>query len=130
MPLRLIALLTVAGLLSGACQLATPSNNTVDDIVGTIPLGGSDYKEFQIKKNGELQITITSLTPTPNASLGMAIGQPSGGSCILISGYLAPMVANRTQEFGYLTKGTFCLYLYDTGQMRDNTSYVGKISHP
>ena len=63
-------------------------------------------------------------------SLGMAIGQPSGGSCVLIAQYVAPLVVNRTQEFGYLTKGRFCLFLYDTGQMRGDTSYTGKISHP
>jgi hypothetical protein len=130
MPFRLVAILGLAGLLSVACELSTPSNNKIDEISGTIPKAGSDFREFDVTKNGELQVTITSLVPTPSASLGMAIGQPSGGSCVLIAGYLAPMVANRTQEFGFLNKGRFCLFLYDTGAMAVDTTYAGKISHP
>lgn len=130
MPLRLVVILGLAGLLSVACELSTPSNNKVDEITGIIPKAGSDFREFDVTKNGELQVTMTSLVPTPSASLGMAVGQPSGGSCILIAGYLAPMVANRTQEFGFLNKGRYCLFLYDTGAMTIDTAYTGKISHP
>lgn len=130
MSLRFLATLVVAALLSAACSISTPSNNKTDNISGEIPLLGQQVTEFTLSKNGEVQVTITSLTPTPSASLGMAIGQLSGGSCLQIAGYIAPLVANRTQEFGYLNKGTFCLLLFDTGAMTVPTQYVGRISHP
>ncbi len=130
MPLRLLAAMAIAGLLSVACGITTPADNTIDDIAGIIPVGGSDFREFSVKNNGELQVTITSLVPSPSASLGAAVGQVVSGQCVPIQNYLAPLVANRTIEFGYINKGSFCALFYDTGALTSQTNYTGKISHP
>ena len=130
MLLRCVATLGLAGLLSVGCSIATPSNNRRTDIAGTIPLLGSQYTEFSNKNNGEVQVTVSTLVPTPSASLGMAIGQVQNGTCLQITGYIRPLVANRTQEFGYLNKGNFCLLLFDTGIMTVDTAFTGQISHP
>ncbi len=130
MPFRLLAAMALAGLLSVACGITTPADNTIDDIAGVIPVGGSDFREFSVKNNGELQVTITSLVPSPSASIGAAVGQVVSGQCVPIQNYLSPLVANRTIEFGYINKGSFCALFYDTGALRAQTNYTGKISHP
>lgn len=130
MRFRLAIPLLLAGILSVACQLSTPSNNKIDEISGTIPVNGSEFKEFDITKNGELLVTITSLTPTPSASLGLAVGTPNTGSCVQLGGYLSPLVANREVQFGYFNKGRYCVLLYDTGILTVPTEYRGRISHP
>ncbi len=131
MPFRLFCvLLMVAALASVACGIATPSDNDIDNIAGSIPVGGSDVKTFEARNNGEVIVTITTLTPTPSASLGIAIGQPVSDGCSPMSGYLAPLVANRRAEFGYFNKGSYCVLLYDTGILTAATAYVGTVSHP
>ncbi len=126
----LIAVLAAAALASVACGITTPADNDVDQVTGIIPVAGTDTKNFDARNNGEVQITVTSLVPTPSASLGMYIGQPSGTSCALIQGYLAPVTANRTAEFGYFNKGSYCVVFYDTGALTADTAYVANISHP
>ncbi|MEQ1868711.1 MAG: hypothetical protein ABL961_01660 [Vicinamibacterales bacterium] len=130
MSLRLIATLAMAAALSTACKLSTPQDNTVDQVSGTIPVGGADFKTFDATKNGEIQITVTTLTPTPSASLGMYLGVPVSGACALYGSYYASVVANRTVEFGYVNKANYCVQFYDTGALTVPTEYTAKISHP
>lgn len=124
------AVAIVVVLMTTACGISTPSNNTKDTISGTIPVGGSDSHDFTVNKNGEVEVTVTSLTPSPSASLGMGLGQPTSGTCGLIQGYVAALVANRTAPFGYLNKGNYCLLVYDTGILTTATAYSATISHP
>ena len=131
MHLRLLLSVSItAALLSVACGISTPSSNKVETVSGIIPVGGSDSKNFSNTKTGELQITVTTLSPSPSASLGLAIGQQITGTCSLIQNYVASLVVNRVVEFGSLQKGDYCLYVYDTGVLTAATAYTAKISHP
>lgn len=127
-PLTVAALL--ASLLAVACGITTPSDNTVDPVSGTIPVGGSDTHSYTFKRNGEVEVRITSVTPTPSASLGMGLGQTANGVCTLLAGYVSALVVNRTAQFGYLNKGDYCLIVYDTGVLTVPTNYSGTVSHP
>jgi hypothetical protein len=113
-----------------ACGISTPSNNTVEDVSGTVPVGGNDVHNYSLSKMGEVEVTITSLAPTPSASIGMALGQQFSGGCTLLQGYQAAVVVNRVVQFGSLQKGGYCLIVYDTGILTAPTAYTGKFSHP
>jgi hypothetical protein len=130
MQLRLASPLILAFLVT-ACGISTPSDNTIENVSGTIPVGGSDFHSYSFGKNGEVEVRITTLSPSPSASLGMALGQVSGASCVPMSPYFAALVANRTVPFGYVNKGDYCLVLYDPGSvLTAPTTYAGTISHP
>ena len=113
-----------------ACGISTPSNNTVETVPGTVPVGSNDVHNFSLSKMGEVEVTITSLAPTPSASIGMALGQQFSGGCTLLQGYVSPVVVNRVVQFGALQKGGYCLIVYDTGILTAPTTYTAKISHP
>jgi hypothetical protein len=128
---HLLLALFVAALGTVSCSLNTPSNNTVEPMSGVIPVGGVATNNYSFNKSGEIEVTVDTLTPSPSASLGMALGQVVSGTCQLLgAGYVASVAVNRTIEFGYWNKGDYCIQLYDTGVLTVDTSYTGRFSHP
>ncbi len=125
-----VIVVLLAALPLAACGIATPSDNTIEDVSGTIPVKGGDYHSYTFKRTGEVEVRITSITPSPSASLGIGIGQVTSGTCTLLQGYLSSLVANRAVNFPSLTKGDYCLLVYDTGVLTTTTTYSGTISHP
>jgi len=126
----MVAILAVV--FSAACGISTPSNNTVDQVSGTVPVGGNVLHSFTASKAGEVEVTITSLTPPPNGTLAMTLGQQAGTTCSLIPGYVSAVVVNRVVQFGSLNKGSYCLIVYDPtpSVLTVPASYTGRISHP
>ncbi len=131
MRLRVLCIIALlAAPLVAACGISTPSDNTIENVSGTIPIGGSDFHVYSFKKNGEVEARITTISPSPSASLGIGIGQIVSSACAPLPGYVAPLVANRAVNFPYLNKGDYCLLVYDTGVLTAETTYSGTISHP
>ena len=91
---RILGALTVAVALSACGGIMDPSKNTMDTITGTIPVGGADFKQFSTSKNGEVQVTISSLSPTPSngALMGIALGQFASGSCAVFGNYVTTFI--------------------------------------
>ncbi len=121
---------SILALCTASCGISTPSANTIREISGTIPVGGNAVHSFSATKTGEVEVTITSLTPTPSNPIQLTLGQQSGANCTLLPGYVAPVVVNRVVQFGSLTKADYCLIVYDTAVLTAPTSYTGRISHP
>lgn len=131
MYLRLACALLVSGLLSVACGITTPEDNQLDSVSGTVAVnGGTSYHPFTVKKNGEIFVTVSSLTPTPQASIGMAVGLVSGSACSPLNGYIRAVIVGIRVEFGYLNKGDYCWLIYDPGTITADTAYAATISHP
>jgi hypothetical protein len=113
-----------------ACGITTPDNNTQETVNGTLSVGGQSSHNFTVKKNGEVFVTVTALTPPPPSSIGMAMGMPAASICSPLNGYVRAIVVNNKAEFGYLNKGDYCFMVYDVGALTAPTAYTAIISHP
>jgi hypothetical protein len=130
---RIFAVCAVAGLLAGCSSVIDPSKNQVEQFSGLVPVGGALVKNYSWSKQGEIEVTMTSVTPTPtNGPLAMYLGQPDGsGNCLLIGGYgPTSAIVNRTVQFGVLQKGNYCLQVYDPGVLTVAANVGGNFSHP
>ena len=111
-----------------------PSKNTMEPISGTVPVGQAKIFFTSWNKNGEIEATLTSVTPTPtNGPLALYIGQPDTGNanCFQLAGYPpTPAIVNRPVQFGVLNKGSWCLAIYDPGVLTVPVSFTGTFSHP
>lgn len=129
---RILTVCALAGLLSACSGVLDPSKNTVEQFSGVVPVGGTLIKNFSWSNNGEVETTMTSVTPTPtNGPLNMYVGLvDSGGNCGALSGYLAQAIVNRDVQWGVLNKGNYCLGIYDPGVLTVAANVAGNFSHP
>jgi hypothetical protein len=129
---RILTVCALAVLLPGCSGVIDPSKNTVEPFSGVVPVGGAFTQGFSWGKNGEVEVTMTSVTPTPtNGPLAMYIGQSdSSGNCFQLAGYLSQAIVNRPVQFGVLNKGSYCLGVYDPGVLTVAANVAGNFSHP
>jgi hypothetical protein len=121
----------VAALVTAGCGVSSPDKNTKENFSGTVqPFGQSDH-QYTFSRQGELEVTITSVSPTPpNGQLLLGMGAITNGVCFPFQGYISTVVVNNPRPFGLVNKGPACLTIYDNGAIRAATSYTGTISYP
>ena len=133
-----------AGLLVAACLSLTacggitdPSSNQTETFTGTIAVGGQGPAHgFSSSKTGEIQVKITTLTPsTSNTFVGVLwTGRNSSGTCAGSLGAVfgqtnfaqVGLPAISTQ----ILSGGYCLLLYDVGTFTTTENYTVTVSHP
>ena len=121
----------MAVLVASCGGIIDPSKNTVDPFSGTLQIGATNFSTHSVGKNGEVEVTITSVVPSPpNGSLAIALGQVVGQNCTPLAGYVASGVVNRKVQFGFVNKGSYCLLVYDPGVLTVPVAYSGTFSHP
>jgi hypothetical protein len=101
---------------------------------GSLNVGGSAFFSFNVQATGDADVMLASVTTSPapgtstNVVLGMAIGSPLGTDCIISTSVLAsaalqsPLVSN-------LTAGTYCVRVYDVGNMTAPVNFAIRIVH-
>jgi hypothetical protein len=134
--LALAALVALAA-VSGSCDKGPtdPSDNVVETFTGTIPFvsgtPGGAVHTINISNNGELFLTLISLTPPlPTAKYAaLWLGQHSAGNCVWNgprNNFAVPgsVISTSVQE------GSACVGLFDTGDFTVDEAYEIRISHP
>ena len=108
---------------------STTANRTTDTFNGTVQVKGSDMHTFTVQNSGQVDVTLT--TTTPAATLGIAVGTPSGSACPAIPGSSASAVAGATaQVSGILSPASYCVVLFDAGSLAQAVSYTVTVVHP
>ncbi len=106
----------------------TPAPPTLTEtFTGQLLVLGSNSHTFTVQQIGGLQVTITDITPS--AAVGIAVGTPSGASCLPIQRLTA--VANPTAQIsGTATiTGSFCVAVYDVGGLVEPVNYTVTVLH-
>jgi len=128
-----LAALALAVSLAGCSSVNTPSSEITENYSGTLSPLGQVSTNFNASKNGELQMTLTSLTPRPVVGfIALAIGQPVTGGCSPLIGYVVSQAAIGQQySFGQLNKGSYCLLVADpNGALTTDTVFNVQYVHP
>jgi len=127
-----LLLSAVVAISAASCSGVTdPSKNKNDDITDTIDPFTSDIYEWTAAKNGEYSVTITALS-NPNVILGVSAGFLTvNGTCSGI-GINNTAVLNRAALSGPISKGTYCLAVYDnlSGTLTETVTFTVRLSHP
>jgi hypothetical protein len=106
----------------------TPVTPTVTDTFnGTLLVLGSNTHQFTVSQIGGVKVTVTSVTPA--AAVGVGVGTPSGSNCLLIQN-LTAVADPGAQISGTATiTGTFCISVYDVGNLVESVDYVVTVLH-
>jgi hypothetical protein len=120
-----------AGLMAAGCGgITDPSQNTVDNVTGTLAVGGLNPHGFTSSKTGELSVKLTALAPTSNAILGLLWTQAANdGTC---GGILQQAFAqlNVPAISGAVSSQRYCIVVQDIGGITVPQTYTLAISHP
>jgi hypothetical protein len=131
---RAVAIAAALAALAGACggsSTTTPTTPaapiTTETLTGTVLAGGVAFHTFTIAQQGTLTVTLTSLSPQASITMGMGVGTVSGTTCSLIS-------TNETTKVGTVLSGTiavgsYCVQIYDIGNVQVSDDYVITIAH-
>jgi hypothetical protein len=121
----------VALVLSACGGIIDPAKNTIETFSGTLQVGGTNTFNYSLGKTGEVEVTLTSTTPSPPSPIWVELGQISSGTCFQLgAGYVAQGIVNRKVQFGVLNKGSYCLLVVDPGVLTVPVAFVGSFSHP
>jgi hypothetical protein len=131
---RILALVLGLSLATLGCSdpvapvTPTPAIPTVTDTFnGTLLILGSNTHPFTVQQIGGIKVSITGVTP--GAAVGIGVGTPSGSNCLLID-HLTAVANPNAQISGTATiTGTFCVSVYDVGNLVESVNYVVTVLH-
>lgn len=121
----------VAATAFGACTGNDVTGSTIpttETFTGTLLPMGSTTFAVTVKGDGELDATLTSLAPQTTITVGLAIGEPLSGTCQFITG-VENAKAGQTLP-APVAAGSYCVTLYDVGNVQGADSFVLSVVHP
>jgi hypothetical protein len=132
----LAAFLAAAALATVSCGgITDPSKNQTETFSGTITpaaLGGNGQGQihtFNISSNGEFTVKVTAMTPSFNSFFGTYMG--TGDNCAVGVGQnTLSIVGGQALSGPVFQKGTYCVFLFDIGNMTVSENYTLTVSHP
>jgi hypothetical protein len=126
----------IALALTGACGSSTSTTPTptptyvTETFSGTIQAGTAVYHAFTVTAQGTLTATLNTFSPQSGITMGFGIGQPSGTNCPLLSGAYLETAKVGSALQGTIGVGSYCVQLYDLGNMQGSDDYVITVAHP
>jgi hypothetical protein len=99
-----------------------------------VPVGGSDSHNFNVLlSNGQVNIILTQAGPPATIYEGLAIGTPSGSTCVIPQGVAGAAVQTQASTVAQITfvlnAGTYCVLVYDVGNQTSALTYSVSVLH-
>jgi len=104
-------------LLAAAATLSSVSNEKVSTTFsGTVARESVSAHSFTVPHDGAVEVTLTGLGTRRAAKVGLGLGTlTAAGNCALVEAIDSTRV--RGQIGGTLRKGTYCVAVYDSGDV-------------
>jgi hypothetical protein len=125
-----LGLAVIAGGCSDPVAPATPTPapaTTTDAFTGTLTILGSNTHQFTVNQIGAIQVSVDSIVP--GAAVGVGVGTPSGANCLLIQNLTAVAGANAQISGTATITGTFCISVFDVGNLVESVAYAVTVKH-
>jgi hypothetical protein len=129
---RGVVVLALAGAVEscgGDTTTPTTPTNVIDTFNGTLAAQGSVQFPFTVTTPGVVSATVTSLNPQATITVGFGLGQPSAGVCNLITGAFSESAKVGQPISGTIGAGSYCVALYDIGNVVGTDDFVITLSH-
>jgi len=131
---RILFAVLGAALLTAGCAdpiapvTPTPAVPTVTDTFSdTLLVFGANTHQFTVTAVGTVKVTLTSVEP--GAAVGLGIGTPSFGSCTVVD-KVETVAGLAVQLSGTATvPGSFCVTIYDLGNLVEPAAYTINVLH-
>jgi hypothetical protein len=91
--------------------------------------GGFATRAFSFATAGTIQVTLSQLTPSVVVGIGVGIPRPDGGACNL-SRSVETMAGSGPHLSVAADSGTYCVKIYDVGQIEDSATFSVIVTHP
>jgi hypothetical protein len=99
----------------------------IDTFSDTLLIAGSNTHQFTVTTIGAVQITLASVVPA--ASVGLGVGTPSNGSCLVID-HVTAVAGQSVLLSGTATvPGSYCVTIYDLGNLVEPAAYTINVLH-
>jgi hypothetical protein len=133
---RTTVLLTLAvstsacGLPPGSTSPTTTATGTTETFSGSLAQQSSNLYTFTVSQAGLVSITLDSLSPA-TVEVGVGIGTPNGPtSCTLTSSNPTAMAGSTPQITVTENAGSYCVEIYDVGNLKGTSTFSITIVHP
>jgi hypothetical protein len=139
-----VAAMLVLGSLCAGCSGAnletaptTPAGTGTETFTSFLAVGGSSVHGFPVAQAGNIDVTLTVVTPA--AVVGLGVGVPNAGGGCNLTNSLEASAAIADATTGATTPqltipaavGTYCAEVYDSGQLGGiGRTFTVTISHP
>lgn len=133
--LRILAVAMALG--AAACGSNTPTTPTTpttpvtvtDTFAGTLTPNGAASYTFTTATSGQVTATIATLAPNSTLVVGLALGTWSGNACQIV------LSKDSASQFSFIVgqasqANTFCVRIYDVGNVVDPSTYEIQVNHP
>jgi hypothetical protein len=111
---------------------APTTNPTTETFTGTVPVGGSDVKTFNILlANGQLNIILTAAGPPATIQMGLSVGSYAGTTCTIFQGGSTITAAGATAQLAgtAISAGQYCVQVSDVGNQASPVTYAVTVIH-
>ena len=126
----LLLLWACGGDSSSPTSTPTAAPSTTDTFTGTLAQGSSVVNTFTVvaATGGTVTFTLVALTPQSTITVGLGLGTPGTSGCALAS--TSENVKVGTVLSTTLSAGTYCVALYDLGNLTAANNYTLTVLHP
>jgi hypothetical protein len=102
---------------------------TTDTFNGPLAQNGSVVFTFTVAAAGDVNVTLTSVSPSTSGALGLGIGTLNGTSCSLTNSTSAAVAGSTPQLTTTASPGTYCVKVYDVGNLTAASTVSVKVAH-
>ena len=131
---RILAFVLGLGLMAAACAdpiaPATPTPvapTMTENFSGTLIALGSNQHPFTVQAVGGMTVTIADITPA--VTIGFGVGTPGLTGCTIVKDSKAVAGATTTLSGTTSIAGTFCIAVFDTGEVVAPVTYTVTVKH-
>src|SRR5262249_8429418 len=131
---RFLAIALGVLLLAPACSDPVPPPTPIpapptipETFTGTVLPLGTSVNNFTVQQVGIMQVTLTAVSPA--AAVGVGVGTPSGGNCLLLDNLTIVAGADAQLQGTATVPGTFCVSVFDAGNLVEAVNYTVLVRH-
>jgi hypothetical protein len=132
---RWLAIPISAALMASGCvdttvnpDLSTGPTKT-DTFQGVLHSQELISHNFTVQQAGQVTVVLASITPLATIAIGLAVGTFDGTTCSTVVGTQNDNAKVGTTIDGNAGAGTFCVEVYDVGNIVDSVEYTVRVNH-
>ena len=132
-----IALAIVAAVTGGGCNLlsdlTSPSSPTTpaastETFSGTVAVQGTSRSTFTTTQAGTVNVTLATMSP--GVAMGLGIGTPNGTTACTLTSSTSALAGSTPQLTVTEQPGSYCVSVYDVGNLTGNATFTVTVAHP